>query len=57
MDLDKIPKPPTLLLLVLLMLSCGLLLLHTLDENISQDGLQGLKDKQSEQQEFYDQAR
>ncbi len=57
MNLVKIPKPPTILLLILLMLSCGLLLLHTLDENISQNGLQGLKDKQSEQKEFYDLAR
>lgn len=56
MNKEKIPKPPTLLLLILLCLSCGLLLIHTLEANVSGEGLSSLKNKQSEQKAFYDAA-
>lgn len=48
MNPEKSPKPPTLLLLTLLALCSGLLLLHTLDDNIANGGVKNLQQKNSQ---------
>jgi hypothetical protein len=54
---DKLPRIPTLLLLVLLALSCGIMLINTLSDNVAGEGLHDLKQKHLDQKQAYDLAK